>query len=153
MLNDDNQFQMKNLMNYFVEDDHKIETHENSNENLEESRPFIPQKAQSSKQKFQSILIESAFKEISNIGNSLKDGMKNESSVKCEPATLQRNIFSNIKKYGKRQNFSETFKCIEQTWNTIISKPQKSISRSFSLKNFVISFFFIFNLLFFIFIK
>ena len=136
MLSDDNLFHMKNLLGFFMEDEHLKQY---VNENLEEDEiPFIFEKNNNPKQKYQSILLESAFKEIANIGNSMREGTKNDSSVKKEPANLKRNIFSNMKMFDNKQNFSETFKSIDEIWNKIITKPQSSISKSFSLKNFVI---------------
>ena len=45
--------------------------------------------------------------------------------------------FYNNKFNKNRQNFSETFKNIDEIWAQITSKPQARISKSFSLKNFV----------------
>ena len=129
MLSDDNLFNMKNLLSFFIEEEQKSEF-------IQED--IFPNKInQEPKNKYQTILLESAFKEISNIANFFKEEMNTEGTVKKESAYLKRNIFDNNKFNKNRQNFSETFKNIDEIWAQITSKPQARISKSFSLKNFV----------------
>lgn len=129
MLSDDNLFNMKNLLSFFIEEEQKSEF-------IQED--IFPNKInQEPKNKYQTILLESAFKEISNIANFFKEEMNTEGTVKKESAFLKRNIFDNNKFNKNRQNFSETFKNIDEIWAQITSKPQARISKSFSLKNFV----------------
>jgi len=132
MLADDNLFHMKNLLSFFIEDEQKSQIIENNEETFFTNKVF-----QEPKNKYHSILLESAFKEISNFRNFFNEEMKNEGTVKKESAILKRNLFDNHKFSKTRQNFSETFKNIEETWTQIISKPQAKISKSFSLKNLV----------------
>ena len=133
LLNGDYLFQMRNLMNFFMEDEF------NQNQENKEKKQSIDKKKSTPKSKFHSILFENAFKEISNIRNEMNESIINEEeTIKNESTNMNRNIFSNLQKTGNQQNFSETFKNIEKTWNKIILNPPNSISKSFTLKNFVI---------------
>ena len=132
MLSDDSIFNMKNLLSFFIEEEQKSEFIPNKEEEI-----FPNKIRQEPKNKYHAILLENAFKEISNIGNFFKEEMCNEGTVKKESAFLKRNIFDNNKFSKSRLNFSETFKNIDEIWAQITSKPQTRISKSFSLKNFV----------------
>lgn len=131
LLNGDYLFHMRNLLSFFMEDEL------NQNQDKKQKKESFDKKP-TPKQKFHSILFESTFKEIKNIRSSMNETMKNEEgTMKNDSTMFKRNIFSNLQETENKQNFSETFKKIENTWTQIISNPPNSISRSFCLKNFV----------------
>lgn len=131
MLSDENSFHMKNMMSFFITDEHSEEIPKKTTENVLNSLRSEP------KSKFQSVMFESAFKEISNIKETFRSEMKNEGNIKKENAHLNKNMFLNTAEFSKKQTFSETFKMIEEIWTKIKSRPQNKISKNFCLKSFV----------------
>lgn len=132
MLSDDDSFHLKKLLSFFIDEeihDDFIKKEKLLNEN---KKQFIENN------KFKAVLLENALKEVSNLRNSFGKEMKDEGNFQKDSSFYPRNINLHTKECSKRNNFSETFKLIENKWGTIISTTQNTISKNFSLKNFVL---------------
>lgn len=131
MLSDDDSFHLKKLLSFFIDE----EIHE---ELVKKDRPVDENNRKfDENHKFKSILLENAFKEVSNLRSSFGREMKDEGSFQKNYSFFQRNIKFHGDETSKRKNFSETFKMIENKWGAIITATQNTISKNFSLKSFV----------------
>lgn len=128
MLENQDLFQMKNLIAFFAD----IETTSENEEHPKMTPNKIFEEEITIRNTYSKLSYEQSLREIQNLKETFNIKLNEQNKV--EQKYKQFNFY----RTNKKGNFFEIFKSLEAKWNEIIKKPQESISATFTT-NYIVN--------------